>query len=141
MYLQYPPPQWFTGNLNNLIVTAIKKALPGLLDDLITKQGNAFLQNLVLSQTIDKYVKTTDIIHSTIKKSYRYSRTSAGLKCVARSLLQYKTPSFVVNLFLFSFLFSLFSRRYASVNFYLTENPSSEGNELNLFLSGEVVKK
>ena len=140
MYLQYPP-QWFTGNLNNLIVTAIKKALPGLLDDLITKQGNAFLQNLVLSQTIDKYVKTTDIIHSTIKKSYRYSRTSAGLKCVARSLLQYKTPSFVVNLFLFSFLFSLFSRRYAAVNFYLTENPSSEGNELNLFLSGEVVKK
>ena len=106
MYLQYPPPQWFTGNLNNLIVTAIKKALPGLLDDLITKQGNTFLQNLVLSQTIDKYVKTTDIIHSTIKKSYRYSRTSAGLKCVARSLLQYKTPSFVVNLFLFSFLFS-----------------------------------
>ena len=68
MYLQYPPPQWFTGNLNNLIVTAIKKALPGLLDDLITKQGNAFLQNLVLSQTIDKYVKTTDIIHSTIKE-------------------------------------------------------------------------
>jgi len=40
----------------------------------------------------------------------------------------------VVNLF-------LFSRRYAAVNFYLTENPSSEGNELNLFLSGEVVKK
>ena len=74
MYLQYPPPQWFTGNLNNLIVTAIKKALPGLLDDLITKQGNAFLQNLVLSQTIDKYVKTTDIIHSTIKTSYRYFR-------------------------------------------------------------------
>ena len=60
MYLQ-SPPQWFTGNLNNLIVNAIKKALPGLLDDLITKQGNAFLQNLVLSQTIDKYVKTTVI--------------------------------------------------------------------------------
>ena len=60
--------------------------------------------------------------------------TSAGLKCVVLSLLQYKSRSYVVNLF-------LFSRRYASVNFYLTENPSSEGNELNLFLSGEVVKK
>ena len=66
------PPQWFTGNLNNLIVNAIKKALPGLLDDVITKQGNAFLPNLVLSQTIDKYVKTTVIIH--IKESYRYLR-------------------------------------------------------------------